>query len=120
MTSTASKVIRTDELPPELRQALQAYLKEVTTIKGVLEDLDSRHAEVKRQVAALLERLGPVGTVLEDSETGLAAQLTTRTTNTISRESLLGLGVSAAIIQQATTEKTSEPFLTIRPISKKK
>lgn len=119
MTTTKSKAISITTLIPEIQQVLRGYLREMEVTNDVRMQIESRQAEVKANIMSLLEKLELTGVTVEDEEVGMSVRVSSRTTNHLSKEKLLKLGVSAEVIMQATEERVSEPFVTVAAIRRR-
>jgi hypothetical protein len=110
MLKQTAEVAPVVELAPELRQRLHASLSQYTGLCEQIELLQQLADAEKEQIQAILEE----GDVSKIEHEGYNLAIVRGTSSSLDKKRLVALGVSEALIQQATTIKPKKPYVMIR------
>jgi len=100
----------TPALSPELQQRLHASLTQYTGLCEQIALLEQLADAEKQQIQAVLEE----GGIERTAHNGYTVSIVRGTSSSLDKKKLVALGVTEAMLQQATTIKPKKPYVMVR------
>ena len=109
----------TNDLPDEIKKRIEDGYQELQKLQGLRQYAAGRERSLKADLKYSFLQLGiNEGDSLEAPDLGVYARLARHATGHLDRDTLRSLGVSEAILDQAVSNKYTEPYLRFGRIKK--
>jgi len=112
------KIHNLSELPAEMSHQVDGLIDQLATVTEAIRIAEDERKRLRDELVEVLSVVGvQPGDMLEAPDRGVRVEMMQRTQRNLHRDTLMKLGVSKQILDAATTEALTTPYVVIRQIS---
>ena len=109
------KLFDINELPQEMNDRIDSMIGQLAVVTEAIRIAEDERKRLRDELVDALQTVGAEpGDVLEAAHHGARVEMTQRIQRQVRRDSLLELGVSQDLIDMATTQSETAPYVVLR------
>lgn len=109
------KLFDLDDLPQEMRDRIDGLIGQLNTVTEAIRIAEEERKRLRDDLVDALQTVGAEpGDVLEAASHGVRVEVASQVRRRLNRDSLLELGVAQELLDMATTQSETRPFVVLR------
>jgi hypothetical protein len=113
------KLFDINELPQEMSDRLDSLIGQLAIVTEAIRIAEDERKRLRDELVDALQTVGAEpGDVLEAAQHGVRVEMAQRIQRQLRRDSLMELGVSKELLDMATTQNETAPYVVLRKMDK--